>query len=755
MNTINITTITDRTSRYLCKTEKDYLTYLKENPDAVEVIGEYEQKIKPIFDIDAFNNDIDVDEVKKTISSIFTDKKIVYAKRAPRETKKGMKYSYRFYVLNVKITSKFLKQLLIEKKINEDKKFDLSIYDFNKVLFLPLTTEKVGEKVPALIPIDCNILDCCASYIEEHYEDWDLLYKKKEEKQEIKREVKIEVDDDEEDDNNVNINNLYELITKLKSNRATEREDWLNGCWSIINICNKNNVKMMKIYELVHLFSAIDSDSYDEKGVDKWLNINYRNARKIGYGWKFLLNWLKTDNPELHNKMTEKYISYEELKKSFELNNFKIIKGAIYGWIDSNKKLNLCKKSDFVNHYENLYFYETKNKKVKKENVDVLEKLPFIVRWLKDDKIRTYEHIDFIPYDIYREDVDKNIYNLWTGFRAEKYEPINDISKINDLISPIIHHLKEVICGEHYIFMLKYLASIIQRPSRPTGVIILLKGLQGTGKGTIFDNFREFVLGDELSIQTEGLTPIFDRFSNVMVNKLLVQADEISMGEFLSNNIKEKIKNRTTIKQIQYEKKGIDPITINNYSNFILTTNNDNSIVLPYDDRRFVVFQTTDKYLHNTEYFNNLHNHLKREDVSRAFYEYLKNLDISDISNFQDIRPKTDYYNEMIRLNLSPFHRYLSYITINNEMMELNNDGIIEISAISLYNAYINWCDNRNYSKEYKYTNTKFGLEMKKMMDDKNAITKKHLITGAQYMINKDNLKEMLISKKLFDEDIY
>jgi hypothetical protein len=80
--------------------------------------------------------------------------------------------------------------------------------------------------------------------------------------------------------------------------------------------------------------------------------------------------------------------------------------------------------------------------------------------------------------------------------------------------------------------------------------------------------------------------------------------------------------------------------TIKNYANFILTTNNDNSVVIPYDDRRFVVFQTTDKYLHNTKYFTDLHNHLKRHDVSRAFYEYLKDLDISHIDNFQFITYK-------------------------------------------------------------------------------------------------------------------
>ncbi len=36
----------------------------------------------------------------------------------------------------------------------------MSIYDKNEVLFFPLTTKKVGDiKVPALIPVDCDIFD--------------------------------------------------------------------------------------------------------------------------------------------------------------------------------------------------------------------------------------------------------------------------------------------------------------------------------------------------------------------------------------------------------------------------------------------------------------------------------------------------------------------------------------------------------------------------------------------------------------------
>ena len=77
------------------------------------------------------------------------------------------------------MTTKNLKKHLSDNGYTKDNEpFDLSIYDSNKVLFLPLTTKKFkGEKIhPALTPIDCDVFECCASYIKEDVEDWDLKF---------------------------------------------------------------------------------------------------------------------------------------------------------------------------------------------------------------------------------------------------------------------------------------------------------------------------------------------------------------------------------------------------------------------------------------------------------------------------------------------------------------------------------------------------------------------------------------------------
>ena len=96
-NSVIITKFNDRQSRYICDNEAGYRKYLKNEPDMAEVIGEYKQQIKPTLYVDAYINDIDVNEVFDNLNKIFPDKPVKYAKREPRETKKGLKGEFTFF----------------------------------------------------------------------------------------------------------------------------------------------------------------------------------------------------------------------------------------------------------------------------------------------------------------------------------------------------------------------------------------------------------------------------------------------------------------------------------------------------------------------------------------------------------------------------------------------------------------------------------------------------------------------------------
>ena len=87
-NKVIITDVFKRGFIYECNTEQDFKEYIEKNNDACESIGKKGQFIKPIFDIDAYGTDINIDDVKNDINQLYPNKTINYAKREPRNDEK-------------------------------------------------------------------------------------------------------------------------------------------------------------------------------------------------------------------------------------------------------------------------------------------------------------------------------------------------------------------------------------------------------------------------------------------------------------------------------------------------------------------------------------------------------------------------------------------------------------------------------------------------------------------------------------------
>jgi hypothetical protein len=215
-NSVIIIKFNDRLSRYICNTEAGYRKYLKDEPDMAEVIGEYKQQIKPTLDVDAYIKDIDVSEVISDIDKIFPDKPVKCAKREPRETKKGLKYSYRFYVQDVRITSKNLKNLLVKNEFDQNEIYDMSIYYKNKILFLPLTTKKVGCDVPSLLI--ALYLNAVPHILKKNLKIGILKIPKESVKEEVKSSSVLCDSDEVAYDGKLNFNDIMTKFKQTKSN---------------------------------------------------------------------------------------------------------------------------------------------------------------------------------------------------------------------------------------------------------------------------------------------------------------------------------------------------------------------------------------------------------------------------------------------------------------------------------------------------------------------------------------------------------
>jgi hypothetical protein len=708
---VNITAYNNIKCRYHCNDIEGYNNYLKDHPDMCEMIGEYGQQIKPVFDVDAYNNDINIDEVINEINKIFPNKEINYAKREPREYKnKGVKYSYRFYVKDVRITSKNLKQLCINNKLNENPIFDMSIYTKNRVLLLPLTTFKMDTKhnlyqVPKLNPINCDIFDCCASYIKEDYEDWDIKINPTiENKQDLKTKLtgqdvlnKImnneDINLDEDDDNNKYLK-LQKIIPMLSEKRSSNFDDWLNVFFALVNIGNKENINKDKVVRLIHQFSQLSKSNYNEDKVDEWIN-DYYNKVKEGYGWNFIYQvCLKEDNPDYYENLT---LSYFNVKEEFEKTRFKCEKPVCFIEINNNitdlddEPFITLNKNELKIRFENLYcVVKTTNKKGETKYT----KKSFIDLWLKDAKIRTYKKLLFTPQKLNQDD-SKLYYNTFSGFKASKLP----IYKDYDIIQPILNHIETVLCNgnkDYANWILQYLAQIIQNPINKTDTIIVLKGNQGCGKNILFDNFADKIIGSDYSISTGNAERhLLGGFNSSLFNKLFAVCNEIGND---MRGLMDKLKDLATTPNIQIEKKGKDPMRNPNYINIVMTTNNNNPLDIAEDDRRICWLHCNPCYVGNVEYFKILGDCFNNDKVISSFYHYLKEEVKINITNFQVSRPITKEYQAIKRLNnpnyikflidYAPFIKYRCYKNIDNHV----------IKCSKLYEEYVKWCEKCRFT---------------------------------------------------------
>jgi len=741
-SSVLITKYNDRSFKYECNNHDDLMLYIKQYPNACEVIGENLQFIKPVFDVDAYNDDINVDEVKSDINMIFPNKDIYYAKRGARDTKRGVKYSYRFYVDDVKIFSYIIKDLI--KKYQLDKKpiYDLSIYDKNKILFLPYTSKKVDCDAPILTPVGCDVFKCCASYIEDDFEDWSLKYLEQKNGEKLLQQIndyceknkdlikKIENadeedDDDEEERNARKSDAFYNIVKKhvkaLSNERAGDYNDWLEIILCIINIGEKYEWEDKNILELCDIFSRKNVNSYNEKDNKKKIYSLMGSDRTNKVGYKRLLERLKEDDP-LYYKLNI-VPSYYELKADFE-KEYSIINNPVFIYrtpfiprvitenLDNAEINQHLKPSDVSFQAANLFYNKRKTNTDKKGNVTYsYEKKPFYKDWLQDPHRLTFEGIVFRPSGM-PDEMNKYYKNLFTGFKADKV----DITDYNDYlnIQPILDHIKLVYCAgveEHYQYVLKWFAKIIQDPeNKPQVGLVFYSKEHGTGRNTFTTFFMNEVMGCELTATARKVERIFGRFNSILAKCMFLVIEEAS-GDV--KKYMEDFKNLITEPTFTIEKKNIDAGTYKNFVNPIMLTNNRDILDIDDKDRRFAIFESSSCKKGDTNYFNNLYACIKNKKNAGLFIKYLREeVDASwTPMEFQQNRPITKAYRKQQSVNAKNYIKFISHITCDDFIL-LGDDKYYwkkykgrlttRILHSTLYRYYKDMCEYYKYTA-YQY----------------------------------------------------
>ena len=246
----------------------------------------------------------------------------------------------------------------------------------------------------------------------------------------------------------------------------------------------------------------------------------------------------------------------------------------------------------------------------------------------------TIEYVGIYSHPI--EEREKQL-NVWKGWTLQPKQ---------GECGRIMAFLRDVICdGDEEVFryLLNWLAHMLQRPEEKPGVMIILLGGQGTGKGT-FGHLSYRMLG-ELYLGVSDLRHVFGKHNDVLERIYLIFFDEFSGNA----KIADALKSLVTETHVAVEPKNQPVRQIQSFHRLILASNAGHVKHTDRDDRRDFVLRVSDRHQGDAAYWNALYAEIDGDGTAAFMHELLQR-NISGVNIRQ--RPITKALQEQKLLSL-------------------------------------------------------------------------------------------------------
>jgi Bifunctional DNA primase/polymerase, N-terminal/Primase C terminal 2 (PriCT-2)/Family of unknown function (DUF5906) len=296
----------------------------------------------------------------------------------------------------------------------------------------------------------------------------------------------------------------------------------------------------------------------------------------------------------------------------------------------SGQMLSLQRVNDFKTWYSNRKITVRDNKgKKKTKNLGAF--------WIEHPKRRQYEGVDLLPD---APTVLPNGYlNLWRGFGVDPTQGQWPL---------VFGHICEVLAnGDRKAaqYILRWIAWSVQHPGMRAEVALVFRGNKGSGKG-VFIGAVVRIFGEH-ALHIFQQSHLTGKFNNHLRSCLFLFADEAFWaGDKKGESV---LKGLITEPSLMIEQKGVDAIQWPNRLHVIMAANAAWVVPASHDERRFAVFDVSDKYAKGTaqeevraSYFEALHRELENGGLEAMLYDLLH----FDLGNWH---PRQVYETEELR----------------------------------------------------------------------------------------------------------
>ena len=263
--------------------------------------------------------------------------------------------------------------------------------------------------------------------------------------------------------------------------------------------------------------------------------------------------------------------------------------------------------------------------------------------WLKWRKRRSYEGIDLVPDA--PEILHNGALNLWRGFA---------IKPLAGRWPLMQRHIAEVLADGDTAsldYIMKWAAWAVQNPGERAEAAIVLRGGKGSGKGTFGHALRRMFGAHGLHVANSK--HLVGAFNAHLRNCLLLYADEAFWAG--DKQGESTLKALITEATLTIEQKGVDAVQWHNRIHLIMTANAEWVVPASHDERRYAVFNVSEKYMGDEKYFADLYHELNSGGLEAMLHD-LKQVRLGKWHPRQIV--KTQALAEQKMQSMSPLHEW-------------------------------------------------------------------------------------------------
>jgi len=261
----------------------------------------------------------------------------------------------------------------------------------------------------------------------------------------------------------------------------------------------------------------------------------------------------------------------------------------------------------------------------------------------------------------------------------------------------ILRHIYVILCNRDrskFIYVIKWLAFMVQNPGKRAETVLIFKGKEGAGKGFIFGRLVEaYGCHGSYTNSAEGLV---GRFNAHLAQTVFLLADE---ANFAGNRAAEGVlKQLISEPKMPVEAKFKDLSATNNFLHIIMCTNQNWVVPAHHDSRRYFINEVDSRYARNEcsdeerkNYFDKLYHILYNGGLEAMLFD-LMNMQLGDWHP-RTAMPSTEEMDRQIVQSLGKMEKTLVAFLNEGRIPGVLQERGVKVKSRSLFD-YLDGIDS-------------------------------------------------------------